>query len=414
MAKFFSRISGISKNSSGSGSGSTTLTKDSTLTSGFTNGFLLKKNNDATLGEIDPATLSTDITVGTSDIISGIDNAVLYTIPTTKKLGSTTDFLYTSTLKILQQESLSNSVVQQHQFRRARAATTLVVSGDITSQINALGHDGVTYQNTARIQTVVDGPASAGVIPQAIEFWTGATTGASIGAKAFINSAGKLGIGWGGAISLTGLLDIKAPGALSTDNIARIRNSANTVTLFEINGDGSFYFRGDDGTTKLFNNGSANLFLAGGSDYIGFGPGYNVIYSGSRAFQVETLGFRFYVSNGLSGDMSYYKGSLMIGNYVDPGSASHALLMANAGGVPAAEVDSYWQYGKDIVAGNSAPHFKTETGDIIRLYKQSLTDNTTGTPANQLVDVGVAPTQANINDNFASIYAILANNGLVG
>ncbi len=28
-------------------------------------------------------------------------------------------------------------------------------------------------------------------------------------------------------------------------------------------------------------------------------------------------------------------------------------------------------YSNDITAGNAAPHFRTEVGDIIKLYKQS-------------------------------------------
>ena len=37
--------------------------------------------------------------------------------------------------------------------------------------------------------------------------------------------------------------------------------------------------------------------------------------------------------------------------------------------VPTVPTDSFLMYGNDVVAGNSAPHFKTETGDIIKLYK---------------------------------------------
>jgi hypothetical protein len=43
-----------------------------------------------------------------------------------------------------------------------------------------------------------------------------------------------------------------------------------------------------------------------------------------------------------------------------------------------------------------------------------MTDNTTGVAANQLVDVGAVPTQANINNNFATVRAKLATLGLVG
>lgn len=47
-----------------------------------------------------------------------------------------------------------------------------------------------------------------------------------------------------------------------------------------------------------------------------------------------------------------------------------------------------------------------------QVSQRTLTDNTTGTPATQLVDVGAVPTQANINNNFASIRQLINQYGL--
>lgn len=84
---------------------------------------------------------------------------------------------------------------------------------------------------------------------------------------------------------------------------------------------------------------------------------------------------------------------------------------------PTASVaDSFNIYSKDITAGNAAPHVRTENGDIVKLYKQALTDSTTGTANGSLVDVTTTAVAdpVKINDNFAEIYAILSNLGLVG
>jgi hypothetical protein len=56
-------------------------------------------------------------------------------------------------------------------------------------------------------------------------------------------------------------------------------------------------------------------------------------------------------------------------------SASFANIAA-----PSASADTFKLYATDIVAGNSAPHFKTENGDVIRLYADSGWTKMTGTP----------------------------------
>ena len=40
-------------------------------------------------------------------------------------------------------------------------------------------------------------------------------------------------------------------------------------------------------------------------------------------------------------------------------------------GVGAAPADGFAMYSADIIAGNAAPHFKTEAGDVVKLYKET-------------------------------------------
>jgi hypothetical protein len=53
--------------------------------------------------------------------------------------------------------------------------------------------------------------------------------------------------------------------------------------------------------------------------------------------------------------------------------------------------DGFKQYSADIVAGNAAPHFRTENGSVIKLYKQDLPTNPTNAEiATFLSNLGLA------------------------
>lgn len=72
-------------------------------------------------------------------------------------------------------------------------------------------------------------------------------------------------------------------------------------------------------------------------------------------------------------DMFFFKGN---GNFGIGSDFSYSAmtngLIQKSGNPPQQDssiVDSYQLYAKDIVSGNSAPHFKTENKDVIRLYK---------------------------------------------
>jgi hypothetical protein len=54
------------------------------------------------------------------------------------------------------------------------------------------------------------------------------------------------------------------------------------------------------------------------------------------------------------------------------------LIQCKTAGTPTTSiVDGFKQYSADIVAGNAAPHFRTENGNIIKLYQQSSSGITT-------------------------------------
>jgi hypothetical protein len=64
------------------------------------------------------------------------------------------------------------------------------------------------------------------------------------------------------------------------------------------------------------------------------------------------------------------KSNILIGTPTENLTDSHTIYIVS-GTVPTGSItDGYKQYSADIVAGNAAPHFRTENGNIIKLYQQ--------------------------------------------
>ena len=149
-------------------------------------------------------------------------------------------------------------------------------------------------------------------------------------------------------------------GNLSTDKLSFLNNMGGT--LFDIAGDGSGGF-GVDGKAIYFGTGSRIVTGAGYTTalLIGFGL-YNCALSNSLQMQ----------GNGLFGGSHL---QLISGGTDLDGNRTIAI---QNGTVPSLNrADTFKMYSDDITPGNAAPHFRTETGEIIKLYRQDL--NTTPT-----------------------------------
>ena len=55
---------------------------------------------------------------------------------------------------------------------------------------------------------------------------------------------------------------------------------------------------------------------------------------------------------------------------------------------PAVVADGFKMYAADIVAGNSAPHWKTENGDVLSLYKNTALTASDGTLPTAVTRIG--------------------------
>jgi hypothetical protein len=107
------------------------------------------------------------------------------------------------------------------------------------------------------------------------------------------------------------------------------------------------YFNSDNSSTLTRANGSFGLL----------GKGAYILSNGTGTFGTETF----------------------------MGNGGNTLVVRNHASIPSTNVaDSFQQYSADITAGNAAPHFRTENGNIIKLYQQSSAGITT---VGQLVTV---------------------------
>jgi hypothetical protein len=192
------------------------------------------------------------------------------------------------------------------------------------------------------------------------------------------NTNKRLGVG--ATPSSTVRLDVRAQGALSTDIAFRVRNSADTYNILEVKGDGNIQ--------HLFNTSSEFKFIGNGGSFI------NIIQTSAKMWMYGNQGGAnswLIGTNATNTEFNFMlgdKGNLIIGNSapgVKPNEANTRTLYMVSGTAPALNyTDGFQLYSNDITAGNAAPHFRTENGNIIKLYQQSSAGITT---VGQLVTV---------------------------
>lgn len=127
--------------------------------------------------------------------------------------------------------------------RGTRGAPTIVVSGDTISRYVSAGYDGTSYIHSALISFEADAVVSAGVVPQAIIFYTGSSAAPS--EKFRLASSGTYVAQVSGNLSATGSFaagtNPATSGALRLASTAAItaRNAANNNNFVLIQSDAS-------------------------------------------------------------------------------------------------------------------------------------------------------------------------------
>lgn len=104
-------------------------------------------------------------------------------------------------------------------------------------------------------------------------------------------------------------------------------------------------------------------------------------------------------------------GNLLLGTTSEGASATKTLVINN-GTAPSGNVtDSFQQYSADIVAGNAAPHFRTENGNVVKIYQE-----TTSVPSATFVqNSGTRVDEVSTFDGYtiAQVVRALRNQGLL-
>jgi hypothetical protein len=193
---------------------------------------------------------------------------------------------------------------------------------------------------------------------------------------------GRLAIGYNSA-TYNAALDVRAQGALSTDIVKRIRNSANTMDILNIAGNGDVYFSSMATTTPVFdfavndggNRRSIFRLTSGGSNSSPSRVDFQNPFSGG--------GIGMNIFNQLAGlDQLYLqmnRNNFCFGsNTIATATTDRRVIYLNNGTAPTASVtDGFKMYSADIAAGNAAPHFRTENGSVVKLYQQTSTGTET-------------------------------------
>jgi hypothetical protein len=441
------------------------------------------------------------ITVGTTAVTSGTDGRVFFQAGGVVQQDA--NFTYDNTLKRLGLKavgtaatdiplSISNSAGTVNLLQQTGVGSILARSNDTFSYaglsyrsdgangwsltnshsgygqgtgIEVVGNAGIYFRNDGNRALSIATYSTGSFKTYGIWNWGSASGGQRlvIGESIFdpqvtLSGTGNLGIG---TYTAGARLDVRAQGALSTDIAFRVRNSADTANIVQINGDGSqAWFDPANNAFTTIRSGASTLIQWGNGNFfnIGIGHGhtmtpttlYNTLLGGNttigsttnEAVRIGAYGIAVGVgtinigygsnTNGaysikigrhsgassFGGTNSIHIGKTTSGNDVTPdnvfmtyfdsqssstltrsngsfgllgqqayilsngtgtfgtdtfmGNGGNTLVVRNHPNIPSLNIaDSFQQYSADIVAGNAAPHFRTEVGDVIKLYKQS-------------------------------------------
>jgi hypothetical protein len=209
------------------------------------------------------------------------------------------------------------------------------------------------------------------------------------------NTDSRLNIG--GVGTANGRLTILSPA--TTGLALHIRNSADTTNQLEFNGDARL---------SIFNATNSNglYFVNGGSSGSGYLIGSSPVASGTNKFIVISPGsLQFFdTASGARTVFAFNNsptGNLTLDNNADrfrvthstwsshaiesangclalqdsnarrPTSGARCVLMVTNGTKSTDTTDTFQLIAKDIVAGNAAPHFYTENGNEIKIYRET-------------------------------------------
>lgn len=313
------------------------------------------------------------LTVGTTAIASGTDTRVFFQQGGVVQQDANFTFNNTQKRLTLRAVGTAGTDIPFRIRNSADTADLFTVSGNNQFSLgNSVASDGfTTYLGTPSGVTQITASGNGLTLTSNFSSTLNATNNTAIQTngttRIYCNNAGNVGIG---TTSPGARLDVRAQGALSTDIALRVRNSADTVSLFQQGGDGSYIFRNNSNTAFW------NAPASGGMEFFGGGQTC-VLTTGSNSHLINT-GTSMAIGIASNRAIFFSNGNLQIEDTAIVQTSGRGGLSIKTGTNPTiSTVDRFNLYSADIVAGNAAPHFRTEVGDIIKLYKQSSVGITT-------------------------------------
>ena len=115
----------------------------------------------------------------------------------------------------------------------------------------------------------------------------------------------------------------------------------------------------------------------------------------------------------------YFSGNILIGGVAAGTSAAKVAAFSTGTAPSSSPADMFQMYSADQAAGNACPHFRTELGNVIKLYQQAeITDELTtvtfdapGTPDYDLTSAVTDTTPFGLAtaDEFKTMLSVIAN-----
>mgnify|MGYP000868569300 CR=1 FL=1 len=297
-------------------------------------------------------------------------------------------------------------------------STSLLGSGDVAVQATLVSGTNIKTINSTSLLGSGDIAIST-----AVAVGTTAVTSGTIG-RIFFQDTGNVvqqdsnlfwdntnkRLGVGATPSTSVRLDVRAQGALSTDIAFRVRNSANTQDLLKHQGDGYWIYRNNAGTNYI-------LWDAAGTFEIGTSGSHSCsMTTSSTISRIITISPIQSVQVASHGMYLYNNGNLQIEETTGilQTSGRGGISLKNAAVVPSTNTtDRFTMYSTDIVAGNAAPHFRTENGDIVKLYRVAGWGLPTGTFTRTTFDTATVTTAQLAERVAALIQDLRDNHGLL-